>query len=53
MEDRRWVWEELLEEVEARGEAEPAGDAEDARNPTAWVVDCLMGCYNFIDAEIE
>jgi len=51
MNERRWIWEELLEEAAASWEADPEADPARALNPTAWVVDCMMGCYNFTEPD--
>lgn len=53
MNARRWTWEELLEEALASSEAEDEDRPDGARRPTDWVVDCMMGCYNFTDLREE
>ncbi|GBD09194.1 hypothetical protein HRbin22_01443 [Candidatus Thermoflexus japonica] len=51
MNDRRWVWEDLLEQAVALWEAEREADPARVSSPTEWVVDCMMGCYNFTEPE--
>jgi len=50
MEDRRWAWEDVLEEVIASWEAAHEDDEKRAHEAD-WVVDCMMGCYNFTEPE--
>ncbi len=53
MSDDREVWETLLEEAIAIWEAAPEMDHGRVPSPTEWVVDCIMGCYNFTEPEEE
>ncbi|MCS6964751.1 hypothetical protein [Thermoflexus sp.] len=51
MNDRHRVWEDILEEAVTSWEMEPEAAPAHTLNPTEWVVDCMMGCYNFTDPE--
>jgi len=51
MKDSRSVWEEFLEEAIPSWEADPEEDPARSSHPTNWVVDCMMGCYNFTEPE--
>ncbi|WP_376789139.1 hypothetical protein [Thermoflexus sp.] len=51
MKDPRSVWEEFLEEAIPSWEADPEEDPARSAHPMSWVVDCMMGCYNFTEPE--
>lgn len=53
MNERRWTWEEVLEEAVASWEPEGEDGADRVRRSTDWVVDCMMGCYNFTEPDGE
>lgn len=53
MNARHWIWEELLEEAIAPSETEDGNGPDDVRRSADWVVDCMMGCYNFMDLREE
>ncbi len=53
MDERRWIWEEVLEEAVASWEPESADGPDGVHRSMEWVVDCMMGCYNFVEPDGE